>query len=363
MANDDPFGILLAPPDDPNPYPHIRGDDRYFKTYDPFGTPVLNTSLPAAVQPNWWERRKADYDQYLERGGVLGAAWGMLPPEVRKSWATIPTLWAETTPGAGIRDSLEAAGNLSRAAMAGDPMGMLGAGAGVTLGAIGTLPILGGLSRGIVRATDDAIGAGARALRRGKVRPGEGLPMGEADRAQRMAEQGYTRGYWRGGAKPADGNYYTPDPAAAADFARRHGSSGDTREYALRLGNVFDFHNDVFDVTALRPIASALAKENPSAARELIEHVADWNGRIPAKAVHQIVRSHASDVNAVLRKAGYDTIDAGQELITLRRSKGQVRDADKAAFDPRFRNRPDPFAAVLPPALGLGLFFNEPEPR
>lgn len=140
MADDDPFGILLSPPDDPNPYPHIRGDDRYFKTYDPFGTPMMNGSLPPAPPPSWRERRRVDYGRYMDRGGLFGAAWGMLPPEVRKSWATIPTLWAETTPGAGIRDTLDASGELTRAVMNADWRGALGGLGGMALGMVGSIP-------------------------------------------------------------------------------------------------------------------------------------------------------------------------------------------------------------------------------
>ncbi|MFZ4110386.1 MAG: hypothetical protein ACOYKQ_07950, partial [Polymorphobacter sp.] len=66
------------------------------------------------------------------------------------------------------------------------------------------------------------------------------LDMSEAARAARMEQQGYTRGMWRGGKDVADGIHYTPDPAAAADFARRHGLGADVREYALRMGKQFD---------------------------------------------------------------------------------------------------------------------------
>lgn len=64
----------------------------------------------------------------------------MLPPEVRKSWATIPTLWVEMTPGAGIRDMVTSSGNMTRAVMNVDPMGVLGGLGGMALGALGSVP-------------------------------------------------------------------------------------------------------------------------------------------------------------------------------------------------------------------------------
>ena len=54
---------------------------------------------------------------------MLGVAWRMLPPEVRKSWATIPTLVAEMSPGAGAHDLLHSSGDLARSTMNLDPWG------------------------------------------------------------------------------------------------------------------------------------------------------------------------------------------------------------------------------------------------
>ena len=54
------------------------------------------------------------------------------------------------------------------------------------------------------------------------------------------------------------------------------------------------------------------------------------------------------------------------EVVALRRTRGQVRDADKAMFNPALSNSRNPFAAVLPPAL-VGLLYptllSEERPR
>lgn len=90
---------------------------------------------------DWWDQLKANHGAYLERGGLPGVIWGMLPPEARRAfepWGQLlnPLEW---TPGAGVRDTLEASGNLTRATLEGRPLGMLNALGGMALG-IASIP-------------------------------------------------------------------------------------------------------------------------------------------------------------------------------------------------------------------------------
>jgi len=344
MADDDPFGILLSPPGDPNPYPHIRGDDRYFKTCDPFGMPVLNTSLPAAAQPSGWERRRADYHRYMDRGGLFGTAWGMFPPDVRKSWATIPTLWAENTPGAGIRDMVESSGVLTRAVMNVDPLGALGGLGGMALGAIGSIPGMRGVTKPVSEATKlaEALTAAEKA----------GLSMSAADRLQRMADQGYTRGMWRGGGGVADGPWYTPNPDAAREFAARHGPRADVREYAIRFEKPFDF-GVVFGPGDFLKAAEKIAAYNPAAAKEFRQMTANREG-ISGGDFYMMLKRQSNGADRLLKELGYDALQMGKEIRMLDMS--HVRDANKAAFNPAMRDSRNPFAALLPAAAGAGLF-------
>lgn len=180
---------------------------------------------------------------------------------------------------------------------------------------------------------------------------GASLDISDAVRSQRLIEQDYTRGMWRGGAGVADGPHYTPDPEAAAAFAKRHGAAGDVREYALRMGKVFDVGAS-FGADDLRRIADAMAPYNKAAAKELPSMAGDFrSGRMPGGALWQVVdRTSGGNGQDLLRAAGYDSINAGQEVIMLR--MGNVRDANRAAFDPAHVGKVGPFLGLS----GAGLF-------
>lgn len=90
----------------------------------------------------------------LARALAQGAeyAWGSLPPEARRSYRSLAEAMAELSPGAAIRDTLDASGRMAKAAWNGDGWGAAGAGAGMLTAAAGLVP--GGR----------AIGKGAREL-------------------------------------------------------------------------------------------------------------------------------------------------------------------------------------------------------
>lgn len=81
----------------------------------------------------WWQRN-------LSPDAAVEAAWGMLPPNVRQVYGGIPNTVAEFSPGAAIRDTLNESGDLTRATLAGDPLGMATAASGMGLAALGIIP-------------------------------------------------------------------------------------------------------------------------------------------------------------------------------------------------------------------------------
>ena len=178
------------------------------------------------------------------------------------------------------------------------------------------------------------------------------LDISEEARAARMAEQKYTRGIWRGGKSIADGRYFTPvGQEAAANFAKRHGPDADIREYALRLGNQFDASAD-FGPDDLKRIAEFVKPYNPQLAKYLPDMADDYRvtKKMPGGALWKVLQTQTGGNELdVLRAAGYDSINAGQEIIMI--NMGNVRDANKAAFDPRHLGKFGPFLGVA----GVGL--------
>lgn len=182
------------------------------------------------------------------------------------------------------------------------------------------------------------------------------LADSEAARLERMRQQGFEPGWWRGGKSVADGSYYTPDKKAAEEFATRHGANADVREYAISPGNQFDLARTYGpeDLTSLRDV---LKNDYGSKyADELLSVPGDFlGGRAPGGHIYQAVEQlSGGNGNAALKAAGFDTLNAGQELVVLNRA-GTVRDKNLARFDPNKRFSPDPFAAVAGGGVGLGL--------
>jgi len=79
------------------------------------------------ADPSWWERQKQAHIDYMDRGGLFGTMFSMLPSETQASlrpWGGMlnPLEW---TPGAGIRDAVQASGDTARAVRNLDPWGTL----------------------------------------------------------------------------------------------------------------------------------------------------------------------------------------------------------------------------------------------
>lgn len=187
------------------------------------------------------------------------------------------------------------------------------------------------------------------------------LDMSDAARAKRMTEQGYVRGYWRGGKGVMDGMWYTDDPAEAAKYADRHGATKDVREYAMRLGKQFDWSAG-FGPDELQAMADVLRKNynNKMAADVLPQMAGDFrSGKMPAPMLMQVLDAQTGGNGFdVLRAAGYDSAKVPEGTVML--TMGNVRDANKAAFNPAQLGKVGPFLGVA----GLGLLgINEDSSR
>ena len=190
------------------------------------------------------------------------------------------------------------------------------------------------------------------------------LPMDEASRMQRAKEQNYTSGLYRGGRKAADGAFYTPDEKAAEKFAARF-NGGDVREYAIAKGNTFRMDKR-YKPEELGKMKNALEKSGAKNLADYLDEIIadDFGGAIPARNLWQMLTVQTGgDTNAfrVLQESGFDTLDAGQEVVTLRPQKEIVRDAKKAMFDPKRKGEPNIFASLLPllAAGGAGYLTND----
>lgn len=175
--------------------------------------------------------------------------------------------------------------------------------------------------------------------------------IGDIERAKRMQEQGYVRGMFRGGKKPNDGPYFTPDEQAAHEFGARFENT-DVREYALQIRKPFRF-DGFYSSSEVENFRSALLerKVKPKIVEELIRIPReDYGDAMPGSALWQILETQSGDAMGVIGKSGYDAIDARQEVIMLRGGLG-VRDANLAQFDPKNANKNDIYGAVDPRLL------------
>ena len=116
-----------------------------------------------------------------------------------------------------------------------------------------------------------------------------------------------------------------------------------------------------FDITAqfgpddLKRVAEVLAPYNKQAAKYLPDMASDYrSGSMPGAALWQILKTQTGgNEQDILRALGYDAVNAGQEVIML--NKGNIRDANRAAFDPRQLGKAGPFLGVAGVGLlGLG---------
>jgi hypothetical protein len=75
-------------------------------------------------------------------GGPFDAAWGALPPEARQRYMGLAKLVGELSPGAAVRDTLDASGEVGNAALQGSPAGVGMGAAKMGLAALGLMPAM-----------------------------------------------------------------------------------------------------------------------------------------------------------------------------------------------------------------------------
>jgi len=222
-----------------------------------------------------------------------------------------------------------------------------------TAQALSNMPGLGapaGAFKAAAHAPDVAAMLGGLLGKAGVGKVAKALDLSDQARADRLIQQGYTRGMWRGGAGVADGPYYTPDASAAQAFAKRHGDKADVREYAIRMQKPFDISGN-FGPEELRRFAQEVAPHNKEAAKYLPDMASDYrSGVMPGAALWQVLKTTTGgNEKEILKALGYDAINAGQEVVMLQ--MGNVRDANRAAFDPAHLGKVGPFLGLT----GIGL--------
>jgi len=92
-----------------------------------------------ADKPKNWLGRALDAVAATETN-PLALAWRMLPPEARKSYASLPNAVAELTPGAAIRDTVQASGDTANAVAQGRGWDAASGVANMLTAAAGVLP-------------------------------------------------------------------------------------------------------------------------------------------------------------------------------------------------------------------------------
>lgn len=77
--------------------------------------------------------------------------------------------------------------------------------------------------------------------------------------------------------------------------------------------------------------------------------------KLPGANIFQILDSSSNGAEALLKKLGFDSIKSDREIYML--NMANVRDAQKAMFNPAMRRSTNPFASVMPPALTFGALY------
>lgn len=196
----------------------------------------------------------------------------------------------------------------------------------------------------------------------GGVRVTQPSSITDAERAQRMGNMNMERGWFRGGPEPVNGKrtgpWYTQSADEAAAYARRYGSSGDVREYAIPqkgfLNASSGYSSRLAHDVAKIVDTDAYGKQGQSLAKELRTYGADEN--VTGGALWQALESRfgndgAASVFQGLGFKGAKGITGGPEAYVF--SNGAVRDANKAVFDPARASADNIYGRSTPGFTGL----------
>lgn len=81
-----------------------------------------------------------NYNVFGTETNPLALMWRSLPQNARNAYASVPNALAEFSPGAAIRDTLDASGRMVKSAVGGDGWGAAGAAANMLAAAAGVVP-------------------------------------------------------------------------------------------------------------------------------------------------------------------------------------------------------------------------------
>ena len=165
-------------------------------------------------------------------------------------------------------------------------------------------------------------------------RTGAALTMDRASRMSRARQLGYSeRPFYRGDrgieTEYPGGGFFSRDLQTAAGHARRHQRTPDAspREFRLNLNANFDFAGSLTREQRDR-IVAAVATENPRLATEIGAAIDEGT---PLGLLYQALDRGTSGAGGVLRRAGFNSVDTGRDVLML--SGSGIRSAE-AAFDP-----------------------------
>ncbi|SMF64706.1 hypothetical protein SAMN06265365_12325 [Tistlia consotensis] len=208
------------------------------------------------------------------------------------------------------------------------------------------------------KSVREALDASTLGMAGGK---GRSLPTDEASRMARARQMGYEGGYYRGeasGARPASypgGAHFSRERGYAAGFARQGGAE-EPAEFMLRIEKSLAYEDAVTmsDWAELvrnarsRKEAQRLVNAAPIRGAWTVEQflrLAEAGSEVVLMAgsmAWQLLKINADQPFALLRRAGYDAIDSGRDVLKLGPKGIRLR---KAAFDPAKRESSDVLAA------------------
>lgn len=180
---------------------------------------------------------------------------------------------------------------------------------------------------------------------------GLGLPAGNSA-AERMAAMQMEPGWFRGGSAPVNGAptgpWYTQIKDEAADYAARTpAATRDVREYALSNAGRLKFDGG-YPSRLATDLATLLEKDGHAAAAKTLRGYYADGSPVSGMAVYKFLQRNVGDSAPVeyLQRLGFRSVD-GVNSPNYRQMLNDtgVRDAKRAAFDPKRRAERNIFAA------------------
>lgn len=196
---------------------------------------------------------------------------------------------------------------------------------------------------------------------------GLGLPANNTA-ADRMAAMQMEPGWFRGGSAPVNGAptgpWYTQIKDEAADYAARTpAATRDVREYALSNAGRLKFDGG-YPSRLATDLATLLEKDGHAAAAKTLRGYYADGSPISGMAVYKFLQRNVGDSAPAeyLQRLGFRSVD-GVNSPNYRQMLNDtgVRDAKRAAFDPKRRAERNIFASAAG-ALPLAIALQDEEP-